>query len=271
MRDGFWESMIGRGSEILRHDGSKASALRITNRIVSREPVVVKIVDEMVNNGLPLARTDAGGAVAESISDLESRLNSDIAALNEELTDLKQQKKESEENSAAKLKGLKEQWDAASAADRQRVKEQMDQISKDNEDKINRLNKLISKSNMDRELLGKDITKLQVLVRRFETEIALKSKSASGVPDILEKTSKPADSNIPGLIHTTVVVFVWFVFTAFIGVGIGGEVSVLFTLFTMMHRWRCGWATFPWTEFWLDWGHCSSSSCAFFGSTDLFR
>ncbi|KAK6348272.1 hypothetical protein TWF718_006079 [Orbilia javanica] len=128
LRKTFWASMIGRGSKILRHDGSRKSAIRITEQILSRKPVVVKIVDEMVNQKMAFYQTDAGGVVQEGLRELEGKLDSNVVALNDEITQLKKEKKDAEDAAEDRMKRLEGQWKTSSEKERRNIEAQMGRL-----------------------------------------------------------------------------------------------------------------------------------------------
>jgi hypothetical protein len=94
-REDFWGSMVHRGSRVLRHDGSKASALAIVSTLVDQKiKVTLDIQRQMVDQHKSLDDTDAGQAlrgelIAErkrferKLKDLEADLNDALHANDE--------------------------------------------------------------------------------------------------------------------------------------------------------------------------------------------
>ncbi|KAF3171363.1 hypothetical protein TWF788_009957 [Orbilia oligospora] len=144
LRKTFWASMIGRGSKILRHDGSTKSAVRIVKEMLDRKPVVVKIVDEMVNQKMAFYQTDAGGVVQEGLKVLEGKLDSNVAALNDEITQLKKERKDAENAVEDRVKKLEKQWKTSTQKERQEIEAQMKQIKTEGAEQAGKFNKQLT-------------------------------------------------------------------------------------------------------------------------------
>ncbi|KAK6543826.1 hypothetical protein TWF694_000556 [Orbilia ellipsospora] len=125
LRRTFWASMIARGSGIVRHDGSRKSTLRIVQELLNRKPVTIKIVDEMVNDGMRFEQTEAGSTVKEGLDILGQKLDYNVQALNEEIYDLRTKQKQIEEAAALEKKMLEEQWKKSSQDQRGDVEKKM--------------------------------------------------------------------------------------------------------------------------------------------------
>ncbi|KAK6358331.1 hypothetical protein TWF730_007677 [Orbilia blumenaviensis] len=124
----FWGYMIRLGSKILRHDGSRKSAERIVKEILDRKPVVVKIVDEMVNKKMKFGDTDAGGVVTVGLKVLEGKLDSNMAFLNDEITRLKKDKEDAKSAAEERMRELEERWKTSSQKEKQNIEEQMEKL-----------------------------------------------------------------------------------------------------------------------------------------------
>lgn len=60
----FWGGMVGKGSQIVKHDGSKKSALEIVSNLVDRHiRVTLDIQKQLIDQRRSLFDTDAGKAL----------------------------------------------------------------------------------------------------------------------------------------------------------------------------------------------------------------
>jgi predicted GTPase len=65
----YWSSMIDAGSQVIRHDDTKDSALRIIDTIMSREAQVsLKIQRELVDKDQSVENTDAGRELKHKVN-----------------------------------------------------------------------------------------------------------------------------------------------------------------------------------------------------------
>ncbi|KAK6518921.1 hypothetical protein TWF281_003613 [Arthrobotrys megalospora] len=95
--DGFWGGMLKRGSTVVRHDGSRESALNIVAGLVKRRKrVVLDIQKQLIDQKLNLDDTDAAQA-------LQAELVKERKVFQEKLNDLK-------EDMDFALKEKDEQW-----------------------------------------------------------------------------------------------------------------------------------------------------------------
>jgi hypothetical protein len=78
-----WAGMIQRGSRVMRHDGSRDSALRVIRLIVDQNTdVVLDIQSEMVDQGLAFGETGAGKVVNELLAEFTTLSIDDSRLLN---------------------------------------------------------------------------------------------------------------------------------------------------------------------------------------------
>jgi len=83
LSSGPWAGMIRHGSRVMRHDGSRDSALRVIGSIVDRNTdVVLDIQSEMVDQGLPFSETGAGKVVKELLAEFTTLSVDDSRLLN---------------------------------------------------------------------------------------------------------------------------------------------------------------------------------------------
>ena len=83
----FWQPMLKRGSEMVRFEDTKDSALSIVQKLVDKRPIVLQIQHELVDEAKDLIDTTAGATVNEEIKKLEERYKRDIAEVQAEIHD----------------------------------------------------------------------------------------------------------------------------------------------------------------------------------------
>ncbi|EGD89374.2 hypothetical protein H112_02992 [Trichophyton rubrum D6] len=81
----FWEPMIRRGSTMAKFEDTKASALAIIMSIVERNPILLKIQEELVDENKNLIDTAAGHTVNEEMKRLEEKYTQDIAKVQKDM------------------------------------------------------------------------------------------------------------------------------------------------------------------------------------------
>lgn len=81
----FWQPMLKRGSEMLRFEDTRDSAIEIITKLVNKQPIVLQIQSELVDEDKDLIDTTAGAAVNEEIKKLEEKYKKDIADVQAEL------------------------------------------------------------------------------------------------------------------------------------------------------------------------------------------
>ncbi|KAK6501606.1 hypothetical protein TWF481_009441 [Arthrobotrys musiformis] len=172
LRGTFWAPMITRGSKILRHDGSQKSAMRIVKEILDRKPVVVKIVDEMVNKKMTFGQTDAGEVVTEGLKVLEGKLDSNVAALSDEIAELKKERKEAESAVEEKMERLETQWKISSAKERQEIEDQMTSLKNEASKQAERFNKQLTDLAFDKQRLSYQINDLKRANKALQRQLS---------------------------------------------------------------------------------------------------
>ncbi|KAF8850293.1 hypothetical protein BDZ45DRAFT_196964 [Acephala macrosclerotiorum] len=114
----FWGSMTERGSEIVKHDGTKDSARAIIDRLVNRESnVVLDIQVQLVDDNKTLDETSAGQYIQKELLEARKRFERDLADYQESMEVAKQEKDD------ALLQALKKEKDAAEAKEKQRLQD----------------------------------------------------------------------------------------------------------------------------------------------------
>jgi hypothetical protein len=92
-----WQRMILHGSSIERHNGSRKSAIKIIEPLISSPPTVVKIVDELVEQKLSWEDTAVGRSMNEAFARIQRELKEELAAV-------KSYQRQTEERRAAEVK-----------------------------------------------------------------------------------------------------------------------------------------------------------------------
>ena len=81
----FFKSALDKGAEIRRHDNSIESGAGILRWIISKQPVVLGIQDEIVNQGRDLAETQAAEELQREIMEEAERQRAEMAKYQEEV------------------------------------------------------------------------------------------------------------------------------------------------------------------------------------------
>lgn len=81
----FFKSALDKGAEIRRHDNSIESGAGILRWIMSKQPVVLGIQDEIVNQGKDLAETQAAEELQREIMEEAERQRAEMAKYQEEV------------------------------------------------------------------------------------------------------------------------------------------------------------------------------------------
>lgn len=84
LQEGFWSSMIARGSSIRRHDRGVESARDVVRSMLDNEPTSIKLQDEMAS-GKTLIQTEAGICINEEILKLQEQHKEELNDLKEEM------------------------------------------------------------------------------------------------------------------------------------------------------------------------------------------
>jgi hypothetical protein len=112
----FWGSMVDRGSEIVKHDGTKECAFSIISRLVDKgTQVVLDIQVQLVEENKTLDETSAGQFIQQELLDARKRFEKDLAEYQESMEAAAHEKDD------ALLKALKEEKEAAEAKEKARL------------------------------------------------------------------------------------------------------------------------------------------------------
>lgn len=83
--DRFWADLIRKGSQVVRHDGTEASARAIVAEIVNRgHREVLNVQSEMVDMNLALEKTTAGMFLSQEYDRLQQKYEAELGELQEE-------------------------------------------------------------------------------------------------------------------------------------------------------------------------------------------
>ncbi|KAL0255190.1 hypothetical protein SLS55_009720 [Diplodia seriata] len=90
LRDGFWAYMLARGSNMARFHGDAPSAVALASQLLVRDGVVLRLQEELVDDGTPLHETAAGALVDAGLEAAKARHReelADVEALKRELVE----------------------------------------------------------------------------------------------------------------------------------------------------------------------------------------
>lgn len=114
----FWGSMVDRGSEIIKHDGTKESALSIISKLVNKgTQVVLDIQVQLVEEKKTLDETSAGQFIQQDLLDARKRFEKDLADYQESMEAAIHDKDE------ALLQALKKEKEAAESKEKARLED----------------------------------------------------------------------------------------------------------------------------------------------------
>jgi hypothetical protein len=114
----FWGSMVDRGSEIVKHDGTKESARSIISRLVDKgTQVVLDIQVQLVEENKTLDETSAGQYIQRELLDARKRFEKDIAEYQESMEAAMHEKDD------AMFQALRKEKEAAEAKEKARLED----------------------------------------------------------------------------------------------------------------------------------------------------
>jgi hypothetical protein len=109
-----WKRMIYHGSRIERLDGAKKSAIRIIESLMSTTPTVIKIVDELVEQGLSWEDTAVGKSINEAIRLFQAQMKEELDAVTSYMQQLEERRKSEAEEARKATVALEEKYRVAS-------------------------------------------------------------------------------------------------------------------------------------------------------------
>ncbi|KAF4625165.1 hypothetical protein G7Y89_g13004 [Cudoniella acicularis] len=114
----FWGSLVDRGSEIVKHDGTKESAHSIISRLVDKgTQVVLDIQVQLVEENKTLDETSAGQFIQQELLDARKRFEKDLVDYQESMEAAIHEKDD------AMLQALKKEKEAAEAKEKARLED----------------------------------------------------------------------------------------------------------------------------------------------------
>ena len=81
----FWKPMIRRGATMCRFEDSRDSALQMIMGLVGKNPTVLQIQEELVDEGKNLSETAAGTTVNEELKRLQEKYQQELEKVQEEM------------------------------------------------------------------------------------------------------------------------------------------------------------------------------------------
>ncbi|KAH8734131.1 hypothetical protein BGZ61DRAFT_491554 [Ilyonectria robusta] len=91
LRDDFWAYMVGRGSLMSRFHGDRTSAVALISQLVIKEPIVLRLQHEMINEGKKLDETEAGSYVSDGLGEIRKQYLQQLESLEEMRQNLQEQ------------------------------------------------------------------------------------------------------------------------------------------------------------------------------------
>ena len=92
LRDKFWAFMLARGSHMSRFYGDQDSAVALASQLICKDPVILELQKELVEQGKNLDQTAAGSYVSNDIQELKVKYEKDL----QDLEKLKQELRDSD-------------------------------------------------------------------------------------------------------------------------------------------------------------------------------
>ncbi|KPM39242.1 hypothetical protein AK830_g7311 [Neonectria ditissima] len=90
LRSDFWAYMVGRGSNMSRFHGDHTSAVALISQLIAKEPIVLRIQHQMINEGKKLHETDAGSYVDETLGEVRNQYLQELQSLEELRSELQE-------------------------------------------------------------------------------------------------------------------------------------------------------------------------------------
>ncbi|KAH6895963.1 P-loop containing nucleoside triphosphate hydrolase protein [Thelonectria olida] len=81
LRRDFWAYMLGRGSQMSRFHGDRTSAVALISQLIVKNPVVLRLQHEMINEGKKLHETEAGSYVDKDLNSLRHKYLAELDSL----------------------------------------------------------------------------------------------------------------------------------------------------------------------------------------------
>lgn len=148
----FWQPMIQRGSQVKRFDYTEESAHRIIWELVGKDPVPLRIQEELVDENKDLIDTSAGEAVDKQAKELEKMYKEKLEEVQRQMEEAREQRDQEVLEILADQKDQLEKYkeDARRAQDELRYESRNAQ--RDNESRIEDLKRQLERQKLDAEL-----------------------------------------------------------------------------------------------------------------------
>jgi len=85
LRDRYFKAAIEKGAQLCRHTNSPESAQAILRKILKNKPLVLKIQDELINQGKDIGQTGAGAELNREIRKVVEKYEREIRELEESM------------------------------------------------------------------------------------------------------------------------------------------------------------------------------------------
>jgi hypothetical protein len=81
LKDKFWAYMLARGSNMSRFHGDRDSAIALVSQLLCKDPIVLELQKELVDEGKNLDETSVGSYVSGNLEKLKERYEQELASL----------------------------------------------------------------------------------------------------------------------------------------------------------------------------------------------
>lgn len=117
LKDKFWTYMLGHGSNMSRFHGDRHSAIGLVSQLLQKDPVVLQLQRELVDEGRQLNDTAAGAYVSDNLERLKQQYREELQSLEKLRQDLR-------ENDRLMKAQIQKDWEAELSRLRQTENEQ---------------------------------------------------------------------------------------------------------------------------------------------------
>jgi len=94
LRDKYFKAAIEKGAQLCRHTNSPESTQEILRKILKNEPLVLKIQDELIDQGKDIGQTGAGEELNREICEVVERYQREIGGVEESMREAMEKKDE---------------------------------------------------------------------------------------------------------------------------------------------------------------------------------
>ena len=106
----FFKAALDKGAQMVRHHDTRKSAHDIIRKIMTNHPVVLRIQQELVDEGINIVDTEAGEAVNQELHNQAKRHHAELEKVHEEMMQaLKEKDEETKQELQEEAKRLQEE------------------------------------------------------------------------------------------------------------------------------------------------------------------